>query len=140
MTKLIVGPKGHKKTSRLINLVNEAAEISKGSVLCIEKVSVSEFLVSSKVRLIDIDEYDVSSYENFYSFICGLAASNYDITDIFVDSTLRIGGRNMEELDAFIQKINALGEKTGIKFTFTISAEPKDLLESTIVSCDTVIA
>ncbi|MGM9637280.1 MAG: hypothetical protein ACI3YK_04765, partial [Eubacteriales bacterium] len=87
-----------------------------------------------------IDEYDVSSYENFYSFICGLAASNYDITDIFVDSTLRIGGRNMEELDAFIQKINALGERTGIKFTFTISAEATDLLKSTIVSCDTVIA
>lgn len=139
MTKLIVGPKGHNKTSRLIDLVNTAADTSKGSVICIEKVSVSQFLVSSKVRLIDIDEYDISSYENFYSFICGLIASNYDITDIFVDSTLRIGGRDLAALDAFIAKINALSEKSGIQFTFTISSEHTQLMESTLSACDATI-
>lgn len=139
MTKLIIGPKGHNKTSRMIDMVNSAAETSKGSVLCIEKVSVSQFLVSSKVRLIDIDEYDIASYDSFYSFICGLIASNYDITDIFVDSTLRIGGRDMTALDAFIARINALGSRMKINFTFTVSAEVADVLPSTLEACETVI-
>lgn len=140
MTNIIVGPKGHNKTSMLIDRVNAAVEVSKGSVICVEKVSVSQFLVSSKVRLIDIDEYDVSSYETFYAFICGLIASNYDITDIFVDSTLRIGGRDMAELDAFIKKINALGLNNNINFTFTISTEVGNLLDETVNACNTTIA
>lgn len=139
MTKLIVGPKGSNKTTKMIDLVNTAAEISKGSVICIEKVSVSQFLVSSKVRLIDIDEYDITSYDNFYSFICGLIASNYDITDIFVDSTLRIGGRDMTQLDAFIARINELGRKMKINFTFTISSDVSGLLPTTVESCDTIV-
>lgn len=139
MTKLIIGPKGHNKTTRMIDMVNTAAETSKGSVLCIEKVSVSQFLVSSKVRLIDIDEYEISSYDSFYSFICGLIASNYDITDIFVDSTLRIGGRDMAALDAFITRINALGNRMKINFTFTISSAVADVLPTTLESCETII-
>lgn len=140
MTNIIVGPKGHNKTSLLIDRVNAAVEVSKGNVICIEKVSVSQFLVSSKVRLIDIDEYDVNSYGTFYAFICGLIASNYDITDIFVDSTLRIGGRDMTELDAFIKKVNALGLNNNINFTFTISTEVSDLLDETVNTCNTTIA
>lgn len=140
MTKIIVGPKGHHKTTQLIALANTAAETSKGSVLCIEKVSVSQFLASSKVRLIDIDEYDVDTYDMFYSFICGLIASNYDITDIFVDSTLRIGGRDIVQLDSFLKKIKALGQKNSINFTFTISAHVSELLQSTVDACDTVVA
>lgn len=140
MTNIIVGPKGHNKTSLLIDRVNESVEKSKGSVICIEKVSVSQFLVSSKVRLIDIDEYDISSYNTFYAFICGLIASNYDITDIFVDSTLRIGGRNMAELNDFIMKINALGAKNNINFTFTISSDVNSLLPESLQICNTTIA
>lgn len=140
MTNIIVGPKGHNKTSLLIDRVNESVEKSKGSVICIEKVSVSQFLVSSKVRLIDIDEYDISSYNTFYAFICGLIASNYDITDIFVDSTLRIGGRNMAELNDFIMKINALGVKNNINFTFTISSDVNSLLPESLQICNTTIA
>ncbi len=140
MTNIIVGPKGHNKTSLLIDRVNAAAEISKGSVICIEKVSVSQFLVSSKVRLIDIDEYEIISYDTFYAFICGLIASNYDITDIFVDSTLRIGGRDMNELDSFIKKVNALGMENDINFTFTVSSDVHNIHPETVSLCNTTIA
>lgn len=37
MINFIVGPKGSGKTKKLIKLVNEAADISLGNVVCIEK-------------------------------------------------------------------------------------------------------
>ncbi len=140
MIKLIIAPKGHNKTIKLVEMVNDRAETSKGSVLCIEKVSVTKFLVSSKVRLIDIDEFDINSFDEFYCFICGLIASNYDITDIFVDSTLRICGRDSDNLHDFIQRINSLSIKYDINFVFTISStvafvkkETLDITESIVM-------
>ena len=138
MTKLIIAPKGHNKTLKLIDMVNTAADISKGSVICIEKVSVTKFLVSSRVRLIDIDEFDVNSYDSFYSFICGLIASNYDITDIFVDSTFRICERDSSKLHTFIEKINVLSEKYNITFVFTISSEISFLKPETLTIVETI--
>ncbi len=135
MVKIIVGPKGHSKTNRLIDAVNAAVESSKGSVICIEKGSVSTFMISSSARLVDIDEYDVTSYDNLYSFICGMLASNYDITDLFVDSTLRIGGRDYDALDAFLAKVSALSAKCGVNFMFTVSTEADCLKPSTYATC-----
>lgn len=136
MVKLIVGPKGHGKTNVLIEAVNAAVETSKGSVICIEKGSVSTFMISSAARLVDIDEYGVSSYDNLYSFICGMLASNYDITDLCVDATLRIGGRDFDALDAFLGKIAALSAKSGVNFLFTVSAEPDCLKSTTYATCN----
>lgn len=136
MVKIIVGPKGHSKTNRLIDAVNNAVEVSKGNVICIEKGSVSTFMISSAARLVDIDEYDVTSYDNLFSFICGMLASNYDITDLFVDSTLRIGGRDYDALDGFLAKVSALSAKTGVNFMFTVSTEADNLKPSTYASCN----
>ena len=136
MVKIIVGPKGHSKTNRLIDAVNAAVESSKGSVICIEKGSVSTFMISSSARLVDIDEYDVTSYDNLYSFICGMLASNYDITDLFVDSTLRIGGIDYDALDAFLSKVSALSVKSGVNFMFTVSTEADCLKPTTYATCN----
>lgn len=136
MVKIIVGPKGHSKTNRLIDAVNSAVDVSKGNVICIEKGSVSTFMISSSARLVDIDEYDVNSYDNLYSFICGMLASNYDITDLFVDSTLRIGGRDYDALDAFLAKVSALSAKSGVNFMFTVSTDADNLKSSTFATCN----
>ncbi len=135
MVRIIVGPKGHGKTNHLIDAVNAAVDTSKGSVICIEKGSVSTFMISSAARLVDIDEYNISSYDNLYAFICGMLASNYDITDLFADSTLRIGGRDYEALDAFLGKIAALSAKTGVNFLFTVSSEADCLKSTTFATC-----
>ena len=63
----------------------------------------------------------------FFAFLCGLCAGDYDITDIFVDATLKIGGRDYEELATFFEKLSLLGNATDSNFTFTVSADEADL-------------
>lgn len=123
MVTLLVGPKGSGKTKLFVESVNEAMRKTKGSVACVEKGTISTFRVSHKVRLVDADEFDVVCYEHLYGLLAGLCAGNYDITDIFVDATLRIGGRNMTELCGFIGRLNRLSKEHNVNFTLTISAK-----------------
>ena len=55
MIKLFIGAKGSGKTKTLIELVNNAAASSNGSVVCIEKGDKLRFDITSRARLIDTD-------------------------------------------------------------------------------------
>ncbi|OJU11773.1 MAG: hypothetical protein BGN88_03245 [Clostridiales bacterium 43-6] len=127
MISLIIGNKGTGKTKHLIELVNTTAETSKGNVICIEKGQVMTFDVSHQARLIDSDTYGIHGYEAYYGFLCGLCAGNYDVTDIFADATLRIGGRDYDNFADFIEKLSVISEESNTRFTFTVSCDESEL-------------
>ena len=127
MVKLNVKKKGTGKTKKLIALANEAVERSNGNVVVIEKGSKLTYDVTHKARLIDTEQYAISGYDAFFGFLSGLCAGNYDVTDVLVDSTFKIGGPDLEQFASFIEKINALAAKTETQFTFLVSADESDL-------------
>ncbi|MEE0265450.1 MAG: hypothetical protein UD936_07470, partial [Acutalibacteraceae bacterium] len=90
MVTLLIGRKGSGKTKKLIALANEAVTQSTGNVVVIEKGAKLTYDVTPKARLIDTDEYQIAGYDVLFGFISGICAGNYDITDIFVDSTFKI--------------------------------------------------
>lgn len=127
MVTLIVGKRGTGKTKKLISLANEAVEASNGNVVVIEKGSKLTYDVTHKARLIDTEQYSISGFDAFFGFLSGLCAGNYDVTDVLVDSTLKIGGQDFAAFSEFIEKINVLAAKTETKFTFLISADETEL-------------
>ena len=129
MISLIIGNKGSGKTKRLIDTVNETAEKSQGNVVCIEKGPTLTYNIKHTARLVDIDDYGITGFDAFYGMLCGICAGNYDVTDIFVDATFKIGGRDYEQLADFIEKINGLSEESETRFIFTISCDEADLPE-----------
>ncbi|MGN0171783.1 MAG: hypothetical protein ACI39E_03245 [Acutalibacteraceae bacterium] len=129
MITLIVGNKGSGKTKRLLDMCAAATAASKGSVIFIEKDSTLTFGLSHKTRLAVAEEYGIDGFEALYGFIAGMCAGNYDITDIFVDSTLKIGGRDMEALAEFVEKLNVLGEKSSINVVMSVSADKTEVPE-----------
>ena len=138
MISIILGHKGAGKTKRLISCVNEAVENSKGNVVCVEKETKLTYDVNYRARLVATDEFSVKGYDAFYGFLAGLCAGNHDITDILVDATLRIGGRNYDELAAFLEEIYELASVNEKNFVFTISAD-KDELPASIFNFCTVL-
>ena len=130
MVTLIIGKKGSGKTKKLINLAAEAVQNSKGNVVVIEKGAKLTYDVSHKARLIDTEQYGISGYEAFFGFLSGLCAGNYDVTDVLVDSTLKIGGQDFAAFAQFVEKINVLATKSETKFTFLVSADEQDIPQS----------
>ncbi len=130
MVKLIVGLKGSGKTKTLINLVNAAGETSKGAVVCIEKGKNLIHEIDASVRLINTEEYNISTANSLYGFVCGICASNYDITDIFVDGTMRICQRDTALIAQFVKEAEELLNAQNINLTLTLSIDAKDLPES----------
>lgn len=127
MVKLILGHKGAGKTKKLIELVNAAVEASNGNVVCVEKEPLLTLNITHRARLTATDDYKVSGYEAFYGFLAGICARDHDITDVFVDATLRIGGRDYNELAAFLAKVDELSKITEHDITFTVSADKEEI-------------
>ena len=127
MIKLIIGGKGSGKTKTLIELVNSAAESTKGSVVCIEKGDKLNLDIIHKARLIDTDFYAIRDAVALYGFIAGILASNSDITDIFVDSSLKICGNDIAEFTAFLDNVIAFSATHPVNFVITSSLALEDL-------------
>ena len=121
MLKLIIGIKGTGKTKTLINLVNAASENSNGNVVCIEKGVKLRYDIKYKARLIDTEEYFVCDAQSLYGFIAGIFASNHDVTDLFIDSALKICNNDAAAFDTFVEKVAALSDKLNVKITMTSS-------------------
>ena len=135
MISLILGHKGSGKTKHLIACVNEAIETSKGNVICVEKETKLTYDVNYRARLIATDDFEIKGYNAFYGFLAGVCAGNHDITDVLVDATLRIGGRDYNELSKFLEEVYELGEAQDKKFTFTVSADKGELPASIFNYC-----
>ncbi|MBQ7929605.1 MAG: ATP-binding protein [Clostridia bacterium] len=136
MIKLIVGKKGSGKTKTLIDLVNAALSTTKGSVVCIEKGNKLNFEINYQCRLIDTDEYLVTDGQSLYGFIAGILASNHDVTDIFVDSALKICQNDEASFDVFLNELEAILKTSDINFVITSSVaaeEASDTVKKFIV-------
>jgi len=131
MLKLIIGVKGTGKTKTLISMVNEAVEKSNGAVICIEKGDKLRFDVKYQARLIDTDEYFVDDAQSLFGFVAGILASNHDVTDLFIDSALKICQNDNEGFDKFLDEMNALVGKLDINVVMT-SSIPTETASETV--------
>lgn len=127
MVTLIIGKKGSGKTKKLIQLANEAVAKSQGNVVVIEKGAKLTYDVTHKARLIDTDVYGIGGYKMLLGFISGICAGNYDVTDIFVDSTFKICPEVMDGLEEFIASLDALSTEAEANITLLISAADGEL-------------
>lgn len=127
MITLLTGNKGSGKTKKLIELTNAAVEKSQGNVVVIEKGQKLTYDIPHAVRLVDSDAYDIKGEDALCGFLCGICAGNYDVTDIFVDSTLKITGTGAEALEVIIPELEKLSAAAETNFCLSISSSDADI-------------
>jgi hypothetical protein len=135
MLKLIIGVKGTGKTKTLISMVNEAADKTEGTVVCIEKGVGLRFDVKYSARLINTNEYLIFDAKSLYGFVAGILASNHDVTDLFIDSALKIANNDVAGFEAFLKDVDELTGKLGVNVVITSSIpveEASDLVKKYI--------
>ena len=130
MLKLIIGVKGTGKTKILIDMVNSALAATKGDVVCIEKGAQLRYDIKPAARLVNSEEYMITDANALYGFIAGMLASNHDVTDLFVDGTLRICKRDMVAFEELLTKLDTLLEKNDVNVTMTVSMPAEELTDT----------
>lgn len=138
MITLITGKKGAGKTKKLVDLATLATNNSEGNVVVIEKGAKLTYGLTHKTRLINIEQYGIDGAAALYGFLTGICATNYDVTDILVDSTLKICGENLNALSELIQKLNQISESFNTRFVFSVSAESKEISDSLNSICEII--
>ena len=128
MVKIITGNKGSGKTKILIDAIHEAEKKSNGNVVAIQKGSSLNTDITYKVRLVNIEDYAVEGVDAFYGFVAGILSSDHDCTDIFVDATLKITGRDYTKRGSMSDKLAKITPATTV--TLTVSADNSELPES----------
>ena len=123
MIKLFIGAKGSGKTKTLIELVNNAVATSQGSVVCIEKGNKLKLDITYKARLIDTDAYGIVDATSLYGFVAGILASNSDITDLFIDSSLKICGNDVVAFEEMLKKLDPITKDVNLVMTVSIAIE-----------------
>ena len=130
MLKLMIGVKGTGKTKHLIDLVNKTSADSSGSVVCIEKGTKLTTDVKYTARLISAESYYIDDAQSLYGFIAGISASDHDLTDLFIDSALKICNNDTEAFDKFLDELNMLTEKVGFECFITASLPEEEATDT----------
>ncbi len=131
MVKLIVGEKGTGKTKRLVNDLNEMAQISENNVICIQNGDRLNNYIDTSIRLVNIEEYPVSNYSELIAFIAGINAKDYDLTHVYIDSIGKVvnGVDDQNELAKFLAALEGLGEQHHFDVEIMYSHAADDLTE-----------
>ena len=109
MVQIISGKKGKGKTKYLLDSVNGAVASAQGSVVYLDKTAKHMYELSNKVRLINVSDYGINSYDAFIGFVSGIISQDHDLEQMYFDSFLKISA------------------KFGVDFVLSVSADATEL-------------
>ena len=127
MVQIISGKKGKGKTKHLLERENAAVKTSKGYIVYLDKSSKHMYEMRNKIRLINVNEFPVSSSESFIGFISGIISQDHDLEIMFLDSFLKLAVLEGEDISQTIATLEKIGEKYHVTFVLSVSLDADEL-------------
>ena len=124
MIHVIMGLKGTGKTKKLLDSINETLTKANGDIVCIEYGKKLTYDVNYRVRLVDSQEYAISSSDMLKGFLSGLHAGNFDITNVYIDNLYKTIGTDRAAGEEFVIWCAGFAEANNMNITITISDDP----------------
>ena len=130
MVQIISGKKGKGKTKYLLDSVNGAVASAQGSVVYLDKTAKHMYELSNKVRLINVSDYGINSYDAFIGFVSGIISQDHDLEQIYLDSFLKVSKLEDADVTDTLEQLNKISEKYGISVVVSISLDKEELPEA----------
>ena len=124
MIHVIMGLKGTGKTKKLLDSINETLTKANGDIVCIEYGKKLTYDVNYRVRLVDSQEYAISTSDMLKGFLSGLHAGNFDITNVYIDNLYKTIGTDRAAGEEFVVWCAGFAEANNMNITITISDDP----------------
>lgn len=122
MIRLVAGDTGEGKTKELISMSNKALETTKGHIVYIDLDTSHMYDLRHQIRYINIADYPIDTYQEFFGFLCGILSEDNDISQIYADGLLRQA--HIDEIgnsDILVTKLKKLSEKFDVRFIFSVN-------------------
>lgn len=123
MVKLIAGLKGTGKSKQVVKTANEHVLNAKGNIIYIDDDNRPMHELDHKIRFIDVSELPICIATEFFGFVSGIIASNYDIEHIYIDGVFNRVEITEANLAILFGRFEELSNKYGIDFTITLNVE-----------------
>ena len=130
MVQIIVGVKGKGKTKRLLEMANEAVKNAKGTVVYLDKSAKHMYELSNKIRLINVNDYEIMSSDGFTGFVSGIISQDHDLETTFLDSFLKLANLEGGDITPVVDTLEKIGEKYNVNFVLSVSMDAADLPEN----------
>ncbi|MFR4439717.1 MAG: twitching motility protein PilT [Hungatella sp.] len=130
MVQIIAGKKGKGKTKHLLDKANTAVAESAGSIVYLDKSSKHMYELNNKVRLINMNGFDITDSSGFLGFINGIISQDHDLEIMFLDSFLKLSCLEGEDISEAVAKLEQIGEKYHITFVLSVSMDAEELPET----------
>ena len=130
MVEIIVGVKGKGKTKRLLEMANEAVKDAKGTVVYLDKSAKHMYELSNKIRLINVNDFDIMSSDGFTGFVSGIISQDHDLETMFLDSFLKLANLEGGDITPVVDTLEKIGEKYNVNFVLSVSMDAADLPEN----------
>ncbi|KIR01886.1 hypothetical protein P261_00700 [Lachnospiraceae bacterium TWA4] len=127
MVQIIAGKKGKGKTKYLLDQANAAVQDAKGSIVYLDKSTKHMYELNNKVRLINVKDYPVNTYEAFIGFLVGIISQDHDLEKMYLDSFLKIADLEGKSVEEAIDTLKAVSDKFSVDFVLSISLDGDEL-------------
>ena len=114
MIQVIYGKRGSGKSKKMVSLANDKVKATDGNVVFVDDDSRAIHELDREIRFIDAQEYGLMDYRSIYGFLCGIIATNYDVTTIFVDGLLNAMDKKSESSEKIFEKLQLFSEMNKI--------------------------
>ena len=135
MISVFYGPKGMGKSRRLIETASRAYRDGEEDAVFIDNDTDRMFMLDRGIRFINASEYSIDGPKMFSGFLCGLAAQDYDLQAIYINSFVKIVKHPVSSLEEMFGFLEEFSEKHSIKLYLCVSGttEPPEFLKPYIV-------
>ena len=120
---------GKGKTKFLLEKANLAVKECKGSIVYLDKNTKHMHALDNKIRLINVYDYPIRSYNAFIGFLCGIISQDYDLEYVFLDSFLKLARLEGQDISSELVELEQLGQQYGVTFIISISVDAHELPE-----------
>lgn len=130
MVEIIAGQKGKGKTKYLLEKANSAIKDAKGSIVYLDKSSKHMYELNNRVRLINVTDFGIKSYEAFIGFVCGIISQDHDLEQMYLDSFLKVACLEGQDITEAIDQLTQIGQTYDVTFILSVSQDAAHLPEN----------
>ena len=138
MVQIIAGRKGKGKTKHLLDMANASIKKAIGSIVYLDKSSKHMYELNNRIRLINVNEFPITTSQGFVGFISGIISQDHDIETMFLDSFLKLACLEGEDISETIATLENLSAKYDVNFVLSVSMDAGEMPEQ--VQKDIVIS